>query len=904
MLKRLFFYFIGFVVLASLAYYGFSRWQASREKVDLWAIVPESAAIVVETNNHQALAAHLNKTELWQDMEVLPIVQQFQENMALLDSISPSKQRLERFLDKKNILTSVHVTGKSTLNFIFYIPVSSVGEHRFLRTITENITKHPDFEQNSRNYQGVLLTEVIYKPLNLRYTYFSYHNNMVLSSSRALIEEVVRRAAQDELVSIAAAYKSANYLDQADVYANVFLNNREMPKLLNLFLKDDVMPQVLSLSSLCRSGMLQLKLDDDRIFLNGFSNPETQKNSFHNTLGAVKPKAILVKEYLPVRTAVLLHFGVQQLSRLNQQKKETPAASYNATIDSLSATFKQELALAYLESNSTRNSPEKVVYARTANKQKTLKLLQQLNTQAASKTKLYTGIYGSYRIQQMAVAQLPAKLFGELFSGFEQVYAVELEDYILFTDELSTAHSLIDDVLAEKVWSKSPVQQALQEETLQEANFSFFINTVNAWYVLSRYTSEDERESLLQASSFIKKYNQVAIQFAKVEGQYYTSLVFRKQQSSDVSESSYTTAFSVPFKSQIISKPYPVLNVADRTHGIIVQDSAYTLHHISAEGKRTWTDSLTSNVRGSIKQLPIGPEKRLRYVFTTANRIHAVNNQGQPLENFPFNLTDSLNIQRLTILDYDKSGNYNLLVDDAAGNLYMYDIRGNAIQGWQPRSLDYKLAAEPLYLRIGTRDVIVTLLDNGYVYALNKNGETYQGFPFSLKSPVTSGAIATIGPDLRRTELKTITRYGEVVTFNLQGRVLRRDKLPRPSKRAMFELVQEENGNRHFVFVRQEQGKVAIFNQDQKLLFEKRFVTSAPKIVQYFNFGGDNIIYAITETGPQKTYLYNATGTLIGEKPLDNNQPVTIFHNEAENTYSLYKVFRKELQKVNFRLKR
>ncbi|MBB6610985.1 hypothetical protein H7F15_08050 [Pontibacter sp. Tf4] len=909
MLKHLFFYFIGFVVLASLAYYGFSRWQASREKVDLWAIVPESAAIVVETNNHEALAAHLNQTELWQSMEVLPVVQEFQENMALLDSISPGRQRLSRFLDKKNILTSAHITADKELSFVFYVPVTSVGEHRFLRTLTENMAKHPSFEQKSRKYNDALLTEVTYKPLNLHFTYFTYHNNIILSSSAALIQEVVRRAALDEPTSIAADYRNTNYLTQPDVYANVFVNNREVPDLLHLFLKDDIMPQVRYLSSLCRNGMLQLKLENDKISLNGFSNPEPLKASLHNNLLAVKPKPLLVKDYLSVRTAVLFHFGVQQVARVKQTITKLPPTPYDATIDSLAISFRQELALAYLEAASIRTSPEKVVYARMGNKARVNKLLNQLTTQAKSAYKgtLHGSRYGGFVIQQMPVAELPGRMFGELFLGFEQVYAVQLEDYVLFTDELSTARSLIDDILAEKVWSKSQAQQAFQEQVLQEANFSLFLNTVNAWNILGRYTTDQEREDLLQASSFIRKFNHVGLQYARVENQYYTSLVLWKQERSSAnSESSFTEIFSLPFSSRLISRPFAVQNVVDRTPEVIVQDSAYVLHNITADGRHTWTDTLSSTVQGSIKQLPLGPDARLRYLFATENRLHALDRQGQPLENFPFNLTDTLALQRLTIIDYNRSGNYNLLADDELGNLYMYDIRGNAIQGWQPRSLDYKLAAAPQQLLVGNRDVIVALLENGFVYALNRNGDAYQGFPFSLKSPVSSGAVVTkTGADMRRTELTTITRYGDVVTFNLQGRELQRKKLPRPSKSAMFELVQDENGKANsYVFARQEFGKVAIFDQEQKLLFEKRFVTSAPKVVQYFNFGGGHVIFAITELGPQETYLYDATGKLIGGRSLDSSQPVTIYHNEAENTYSLYKVYRKELQKINFRLKR
>lgn len=911
MLKRLFFYFIGFVVLASLAYYGFSQWQASREKVNLWAIVPESAAIVVETNNHEALAAHLTKTGLWQSMEALPVVQDFQEGISLLDTIAPGKQRLSRFLDKKNILTSAHITAEKELSFVFYVPVNSVGEHRFLRTLTENLVKHPDFEQASRNYNNVLVTDVTYKPLDLHYTYFTYHNNIILSTSAGLIEEVINKASQENPISIASDFKSANYLNQADVYANVFVNNHKVPELLNLFLNDDIMPQVRYLSSLCRNGMLQLKLQEDKIFLNGFSNPDLAKTSLHTNLSAVKPKAIRVKDYLPVRTAVLFHFGVQQVTRIKQYQSSVkfPLTPYDATIDSLATTIRQELALAYLESASIRTSPEKVVYARTTNKARASKLLSQLTAQAKilSKSTLHSSTYGGFTIQQLAVPDLPGRMFGGLFTGFEESYVVALDDYLLFTDELSTARALIDDVLAEKVWSKSATQQVFQEQTLQEANFSFFLNTVNAWNILSRYTSEDERESLLQSSSFIRRFNHVSLQYARVEGQYYTSLVLWKpERNSGAAQRNFTVAFSVPFGSRLISKPFAVRNIVDRSREIIVQDSVFALHNITADGRRTWSDTLSSSVRGNIVQLPLGPESRLRYLFATTNRIHALDGQGRSIENFPFNLTDTVALQRLTVIDYGRSGNYNLLADDELGNLHMYDIRGNGIQGWEPRRLDYKLAAAPQHLHVGNRDLILVLLENGYVYALNRNGETYQGFPFSLKSPVTAGAVATkVGADLRRTELATVTRYGEVVTFNLQGRVLSRQKLPRPSKNAMFELVQDENNSAgSYVFVRQELGKVAIFDPERKLLFEKRFVTSAPKLVQFFNFGGGQLIYAITETGPQETYLYDASGKLIGGAPLESSQSVTIYHNEAENTYSLYKVYRKELQKVNFKLQR
>jgi hypothetical protein len=253
------------------------------------------------------------------------------------------------------------------------------------------------------------------------------------------------------------------------------------------------------------------------------------------------------------------------------------------------------------------------------------------------------------------------------------------------------------------------------------------------------------------------------------------------------------------------------------------------------------------------------------------------------------------------VFDFEKNRDYRYVVDDALGNLYMFDTRGNTIPGWQPRRMDYRLAATPQHLRVGGRDVILVILENGYVYALNPKGETYPGFPFNLRVPITSEGVAKVGADLRRSLVTVVTRYGEVVEFNLQGQVQKREQLPRPSKSAMFDLIPDASG-RSYIIVRQDQGKVTAFDQDLKVIFEKRFVTSAPKIVQYFNFGGGNQVYAITETGPQKTYLYGPDARLIGGRSLESNQPVSIYYNEVANNYTVYKVIRKELQKLSFKL--
>ncbi|TXK37577.1 hypothetical protein FVR03_15165 [Pontibacter qinzhouensis] len=902
MAKRFVFYFFGFVLLASLAYYGFHRWKDSQSKVNLWTLVPEHAAFVLETNNHTALVEHLQATELWDSYAMIPVANRLEESIAWLDSISPGTERLTRFLDKKEILTSVHVVGKSELQYVFYVPVNTVGEHRFLRTLTENVARSTFFKDESREYQGFLLTDIQNTATGSSFTYFSYHNNIILSPSPVLIEEIVRRINRGKPTSIAADFKSTNYLSQPDVYANILVNYRALPELLGLFVSKDLMPQVRYLSSLCRNGMLELKLEQNKLFLNGFSNPEDLKDSFQNRLKPDVPKPLQVRKFLPNRTAVLFHFGAGQVSRL----RELPRAAgtiYATTLDSLALTFRQEVALDFLESYNINAKPEKVVFAQSANPNLTLALLRKLSNQVNTARKLtsHTEKHGNYAIEQLNIPELPEQLFGKLFGGFEQSYVVQLDNYLLFADEVSTIRGVLDDIASDNVWGKSVTQKVFLEETLQEANFSLFLNTVNAWYVLSKYVADDARDALLQQASLIRRFNQVSVQFSKVEKQYYTSALFRRLDNNEQGETGFEELAVVPFTSRLASMPYPVQSVSDRSREILVLDSANMLHLVSATGDKTWSDSLGSDIRGGVRQIEIGEDKKLHYVFATASRIHALNGQGKQLENFPFNVSDSLRLQHLAVFDYEGNGNYRLLTDDNMGNLYMFDMRGNAIEGWQPRRLDYRLAAAPQHLRIGNRDVILVLLENGYVYALNRNGDPFPGFPFSLRAPITSAGFARIGGDLRKSEVTVVTRYGEMVVFNLQGQVQKREQLLRPTKSAMFELV-PDNREKSYVIVRQDLGRVTFFDQDLKQLFDKQYVTSAPKQIQYFHFGGDRKIYAVTETGPQKTYLYDFRADLIGDRALSSQQPVTISFNESTERYTLFKVFRRDLKKMSFRL--
>jgi hypothetical protein len=496
---------------------------------------------------------------------------------------------------------------------------------------------------------------------------------------------------------------------------------------------------------------------------------------------------------------------------------------------------------------------------------------------------------------------LPVLLFGSVARGYAECYAVQVDNYLIFGPDAAALRQVLADIQAGRVWSKDSQQKVFLEQTQQEANFSTYINTRLAWSMLKQQVREPLLSSLLRHETLIKHFNQVAIQFSRQEDQYYTSLLVTHPAVADTvreAEAVYQIKYHQAFDNPLISSPYAVDFATETGPQLLVQDSALVLHAVDARGAVLWDTPLDQKVISPITPLVLGSKPAANYLFATANSIHCLQPDGREIENFPFTLSDSLQIQRLTLLR-DKQNNYRLLLDDPAGRLLLLDLNGNLQPGWDPKQLASPLAAAPRYYQLNGREIIVALLQNGFIYAFNLRGEVYPGFPIAVEEPLASEVFTKTGTSFRSTQLTTVTTGGQLVTFNLTGQFVQRKQLPTGRRQSVFELVPDPQGQ-SYIIVRQSPGKVSLFDQNQKLLLEKNFITSSRKLVQYFNFGPLHRIYALTETGPQKSYLYTYRARLIGQ-PITNELPLAMEFNPKTGSYTLFSSFGTELRKMVFR---
>ncbi|MDB5264335.1 MAG: hypothetical protein JWQ14_3618, partial [Adhaeribacter sp.] len=711
--KKLLFYSFGLLLLVVAGMYGFTKWTESREKVNLWTLVPEDAVFVVESTAHDSLLQQIKESELWNNISSVRAVEAIAENIAQLDSLSGGrKDGASRFLKRKNILTSVHVVSETDFDFVFYIPVNTVGEHRFIRTLVDNIGKSPVFDETTQEYQQILIYHLTNTLNGDTFSYFTFHNNLVVSANPELIKEIIRKINRGQLASPAVEYESINYLTQPEVFAHVFINYRHVPPFLNIFLEDALAPDINYLASLCRSSMLGLKHQRGKIFLNGFSNPEPLAESFYNRLKDQPPQPFALRNYLPTRTALLLAFGLDRLTGFKQITAEDKNISWPARqiilADSLLRTFRQELAISYLTAPNNSGQVEKVLFVQTGNPAVTTTMLNSI-IKEGSAGGTGTEVYGVHTIKQIPVSQLPLLLFGSVARGFEECYAVQVDNYVLFGKSVSALRQVLTDIQQGNVWANNERLKVFLENTQQETNFSLYLDTDLVWQTLRMHVREKQKSSLLRHETLFKYFNQWALQFSRQEDQYYTSLVVTHPvATTDTSRNvveTFKVQYKAAFKNELPAAPFLI----DRNIGgavrLLVQDSALVLHALRDNGQTAWSDSLSAAVLNPIYPVNFGQDKRVKYLYATRNIIHCLDQNGREVENFPFNLPDTVQVQRLTVLNPGAENNYFLLVHDQRGDLFMFDTVGNLQPGWDAKQTGSPLAAAPQYFEVNGREV-------------------------------------------------------------------------------------------------------------------------------------------------------------------------------------------------------
>jgi hypothetical protein len=886
--------------LLGAGYYFYTR-VLHKEESDAWSFIPSHAVWVYETSRAADVWAGLQEQPAGEVLQHLPAFQQTARYRNELDSLAGGA--LETFLENRRLLSSLHITGKNSFDYLFYLPVQGPQDYSVLKNILDAYQSNPDFSYGKRVYQGFDIEEFTKTAGKERFSYLIYQNHFIGSFTPFLVEDVIRQLSEKERTgnfrqNHAALFQLSTLSGDE---GNLYVNGERFGAFLNLFLNDTHFSTSFSFAS-----KLDVAVKEEGVLLNGYTTPDSgrQETPYLQSLLGEQPQPLGMAHLLPLRTAVLQFYGFgngenwhQLLLTQGAVPKWEQIVQQHSRVVGVVEELGSSIALARWR-NPGEEIQEQLLYIELKQGQESAAKWEYLarSMSEAAGDSLYQETFGDHTITLVPYEGLPEAIFGAAFTGFKESFYVQLDNYLVLGNSIQGIKSLLLDVERDNTWRKSVPMYQFLEKTNKEMNWGYFVNLEQAWRQLTEAAEPEWKDFLEEQRPYLLQFNHFALQLSALDDLFYTNALLEANPQ-DVRNSQqirFTRLYTSRLEAPVAGRPMPVRSSERQSQEILVQDSLYQLHLLDTEGDSIAGDSLGGPLVGKIFQLETDRRGALGYLAVTPGQLYLYDAAFQLQPAYPLTLPEGATVQWTNVIDYNGSKNYRILLADSTGDIYMLDTQGNILPGWQPRTLAGALSTAPGHIRVRGKDIIYAYQQKGLINMLNRRGESYKGFPLNVKDSLLGPVLVRPGADFKSTRFTTITKEGELLSFNMLGQIIGQEQLFKPEVDAKFRLVSDEQENTYLI-VRQSRNRMSLLDNKGELLFEKDYLGAARIIVQYFNFGADKELIAITDPLEEFTFVYDKQGNLLNAEPLSSCCPLTIQYLDKENSFLIYKGYQDEL---------
>lgn len=775
------------------------------------------------------------------------------------------------FTPQSGKAVSLHIISKDDFDAVYYFTGKQAKTFKALVTQwkSDNTIRFAERELNGFKILEFSFNKRVFSCIQLE-------DAWAASFTPFLIEDVVRTFEAKDEGNFKSEMTQVTALPHAkDDAGDVYLHLGNVGRLLKIFPAHSSG----SLMELGGAGLLDIKRSTNAFTLNGFSvAKKNDKNVLLSYLEDQSPVQFTIKQYISNQTVVGVNYGISDGStfynRLSLGTNKALLDSLNsmASIDyaKLFSSLGKELAICYLEFGQDLS---KVIIFETQRPRDWINAFDQLSEESRKEDTVFYERYSTYEIKELLISDFAGKLFSPLVSGSATTYYSSIGNYIVLSESIESMKKFLEDIDQENVWGKSVAFNKFAESTLLESNLSIYINTPLVWSNITKKLSDPWQRFIRSNKPLLSSFDFGAIQFSHLNESFYTNITWTYSDFQDSKVNGTprpsTDRLVATLGSSIISKPTLVKSHINGSDEVLVQDSAYVLYHLSAEGKVLWQKSLEEKIIGDIHQIDFFSNGKLQFFFATAGKLHVIDRLGNYVNSYPINI-NMRDLSSVTLVDYDKSKKYRFLLADKAGRLWMFDKEGVNLDGWKPFNAGGDLMAAPRHYRIRGKDYILAIRKDGNAILTTRRGEMIKGFPLNLEGRPQGDFYLETGNPVSTTCFVCISKDGFKISFSLDGKILSRETLIKPSFEAQFSLVAEESGN-GYVIKRQDTKRLTLLKPDGTEICSNATIGMNAAEVKYYDFGAGRVYFLLTDLEQALSFLYDQNGNLLTATPLEGS---------------------------------
>ncbi len=509
--------------------------------------------------------------------------------------------------------------------------------------------------------------------------YFSYVKGVVLAStSEILLQTAIRHSTGDESLANDPQFTGALQTLGANVDVCLLVNHRKIARLLNMLGNKPGEDINNFLSHTANWTAVDGQINNNHIQLNGFMFPSFSNDNFLSVLLNQSGHNTEAWEVLPPVTAFFLSFTLNDPKRflsdyivyLEKQKALNKYKQEIATLDKQWSKNASELFLSiYPAELCVACVPSSKGYSwvsmiRTHNKDYALEQFKELSGHLQM-----TFIAQQERIAEknIIIYNNPAKgwltpLIGSIFNKVDDNYFLVSNDWIYFADSREVLKDL--SLLS----SKSSLKRELYET--EAAQYLSGNNTLTLLFNASQNAENDMLDFLhpsLQnrVSKISRDYprNIQSIQLRPSGDKFFINFFALFERSNKLNSDTITPEVAALTN---IAKPQEeryrttVINHYTKEKEFFVQYSDNSFGLLTQEGKVLWQKKLSSPITGAVLQIDYLNNKKLQYLFYSANKLYLYDRNGKTVKPFPLNRQKDPNLNSNTKVTVLKNGQLDI----------------------------------------------------------------------------------------------------------------------------------------------------------------------------------------------------------------------------------------------------
>lgn len=856
----------------------------SSRKINNLELISQEAVFVLETYQGGETWNLLVNDPVWEILSTLPAFQKFSGELTTLDSLSGGSGEITKILSGKQMTVSLHSTGIETFDLLFTVNLNSQKALTLIEEIKGRIRPGARFQ--SRNYSEVEILEYSDAANNRLWSLSILEDLVLISSSSFLVEEAIRFYLSEGQQSFFTIAASAPY--DKDSPARLLLSGKGMASLLKGVTNDRENQSIAALEILAEGLVLDLFFEDGQLVFKGPMISEKDIN-FTPSIRANLPAIELV---VSNRTLALTQYNLESI--YEAQKLENRAFLSRSTLSGdiqrtlidkgFLDSFTGEIYQLDLE-NSGGSNQNLAILARTTDPAFSLSLIKEYQKEAKIEG---SDFYLGSEILYLSEEDFPAHLFKGKFPGFGQTFVTALQEVLIFTNSQQAMKIILDDFAAGNTWGKSTQTPDAKNGLSPTSGFTRLYLIDQIWDNWTKTTNPSWSSFLQKYAASFRSFPWVSLKINQIQDKTEATLTFpykseRKAKPTETGAISLEPSKNITFKSTLIYGPKSVINFQDRTEDILVQDTENVLHLINSGGEVVFSSKLGGPIVSEIFQIDYYKNGKLQLLFATEEKIYGIDRLGDLLPSYPFDLGGK-SISHLNLVDYSNDREYRYFLSTSDGDLYLLDKTGNQLEGWDPLKLGENTIAPPAHYRVpGRGDYMIAQTEKGRLHLFNRRGEKQTGSPVQLGESLKSRLAVWQDPKAKSLQLVGISANGEVIHSNFSGEIGYRNQLIKEDRDSEFQLVQDQKGN-DFVFISRQFNEVSVWDRSEKILFKTK-VSDENLIYQYFDFGSNRQIFALTDLVQEFCYLFDLKGNLLTAMPLESTGPIQITHQSSQGQF-------------------